>query len=78
MFRTGGVNTKKSRSRAHMPDAPASLPSRWCSLCGGEIYAGDNYYELDGHAVCPDCLPAFARGYFLGDLRVAMPPRLLP
>ncbi len=59
-----------------MPDAPGDVVARWCSLCGGEIYAGESYYEPDGRAVCRDCLPAFARSYFIGELRVAMPRRM--
>ena len=61
-----------------MPDAPEDVVARWCSLCGGDIYAGESYYEPDGRAVCRDCLPAFARSYFIGELRVAMPPRFVP
>ena len=40
-----------------MPDAPEDVVARWCSLCGGEIYAGESYYEPDGRAVCRDCGP---------------------
>lgn len=61
-----------------MPDAPGDAAVRWCSLCGGEIYEGESYYEPEGRAVCRDCLPAFARRYFIGELRVAMPPRPAP
>ena len=64
--------------RARAPEAPAEPIARWCSLCGGEIYLGQSYYEPEGRAVCCDCLPEFARNYFLKDLRVALPPRRLP
>lgn len=44
-----------------------------CGWCGGEIYLGQLYYEIEGKALCPECLPAFARSYFLSCLRTAMP-----
>lgn len=40
-----------------------------CSLCRGELYPGDPYFELDGQAVCEDCLGRYARGYFIHRLR---------
>ena len=40
-----------------------------CSLCRGELYPGDPYYELDGRTVCEDCLGRYARGYFAHRLR---------
>lgn len=78
IIRNGGVDTSRKQPQPHIPDAPEDVVARWCSLCGGEIYAGESYYEPDGRAVCQDCLPAFARSYFIGDLRVAMTPRFVP
>ena len=43
-----------------------------CGCCGGEIYLGQLYYEIEEKLVCPDCLHEFARTYFLGSQRVAM------
>ncbi len=40
-----------------------------CGLCKGELYPGDPYFELDGQAVCEDCLGRYARGYFAHRLR---------
>ena len=40
-----------------------------CSLCRGELYPGDLYFELDGRAVCEDCLGRYARGYFIHRMR---------
>lgn len=40
-----------------------------CSLCRGELYPGDPYFELDGQAVCEDCLGRYARRYFAPQLR---------
>lgn len=35
-----------------------------CALCGGEIYRGEYYYELDGKKVCRPCLERYAQRYF--------------
>lgn len=40
-----------------------------CSLCRGELYPGDPYFELEGRVVCEDCLGRYARGYFAHRLR---------
>ena len=40
-----------------------------CCLCRGELYPGDPYFELEGRAVCEDCLGRYARGYFAHRLR---------
>lgn len=32
-----------------------------CSLCGRELYDGDEFYAVNGAAVCEDCLTDFAR-----------------
>ncbi len=40
-----------------------------CCLCRGELYPGDPYFELDGQAVCEDCLGRYARRYFAPQLR---------
>lgn len=35
-----------------------------CTLCGGGIYPGDDYYWLDGGRICETCLERYARRYF--------------
>ncbi len=35
-----------------------------CTECGGELYAGEVYYDIGGQPVCRDCLSLFARRYF--------------
>lgn len=40
-----------------------------CTLCRGELYPGDPYFELDGRTVCEDCLGRYARSYFAHRLR---------
>ena len=42
-----------------------------CGICGGEIYPEQLYYEVEGKKMCYDCLPNFARHYFLGGLKTA-------
>lgn len=32
-----------------------------CTLCGQEILAGEDYWQLNGSSVCGGCLAAFAR-----------------
>jgi len=59
---------KKMRGRMQAGGAPAPQEMR-CSLCAGELYPGDPYFELDGRAVCEDCLGRYARNYFAPRLR---------
>lgn len=35
-----------------------------CSVCGGDIYRGEEYYRINGRSICPECLEDFARDYF--------------
>lgn len=48
---------------------PPPLREARCSLCRGELYPGDPYFELEGGAVCEDCLGRYARAYFAHRLR---------
>ncbi len=36
-------------------------PAAVCRLCGREQYDGDEFYAVNGAAVCEDCLADFAR-----------------
>ena len=36
----------------------------YCHQCKGEIYEEEDYFRIDGKAVCTDCLPRFAEEYF--------------
>ncbi len=58
----------RGRTQAGMAGSPVPQGMR-CSLCAGELYPGDPYFELDGRAVCEDCLGRYARGYFAPRLR---------
>lgn len=44
-----------------------------CAICGGEIYAGERYYQTDEGAVCRDCLIWYAKRQFLPLLHTAEP-----
>ncbi|MDE6280557.1 MAG: hypothetical protein K2M15_01990 [Oscillospiraceae bacterium] len=48
---------------------PPALREPRCSLCRGELYPGDPYFELEVGAVCEDCLGRYARSYFAHRLR---------
>lgn len=45
----------------------------WCAWCACEIYLGQSYYETEDGKICMDCLPDYARKYFLANLRTSMP-----
>ena len=63
----------QSRKRSRAPKDRQQIPAfAFCGVCGGEIYLGQLYYEIEEKLVCPDCLHEFARTYFLGSQRVAM------
>lgn len=61
---------KKIRRWPHTAQRDLHFPQEErCSLCAGELYPGDPYFELDGRAVCEDCLGRYARRYFAAQLR---------
>ena len=31
-------------------------PCLTCSVCGGSLYDGDTYYEIDNEDFCPECM----------------------
>ena len=35
-----------------------------CGLCGGEIYRGEEYYQVNGQVFCTGCLEDFAKSWF--------------
>ena len=37
------------------PPEPEPEPVTYCSICGCEIWEGDEFYTIDG-AICEDCL----------------------
>ncbi len=47
-----------------VPFHPLSTPVTCCSICEEPLYWEDILYEIEGEAVCPDCLLAYARDRF--------------
>ena len=43
-------------------DSQERLPVFFCRACGGEIYEGDEYYDIGGRRLCPECVE-LCRGY---------------
>ena len=37
-------------------DKQAQMPVMYCSECGGEIYAGEEFYHVGDKACCVDCV----------------------
>ena len=50
-------------SRVYEADG-GGKPVGECDRCGGEICRGEVYYQVNGEAVCEDCLGDFAREFF--------------
>lgn len=50
------------------PDLPIDPPEdkvfAVCDYCGGEIYEGETYYDIDRKNIHVDCLRDFASDYF--------------
>lgn len=36
----------------------------YCDMCGGEIYKGEEFYDIENQCICEDCLHDFADEYF--------------
>lgn len=45
-------------------DPPEDVVFAMCDHCGGEIYEGEEYYDIDGQYIHEDCLRDFAEDYF--------------
>ncbi len=41
-----------------------------CSLCGGELYPGDDAWQINQLLICGECLGAFARLAFAPHHRI--------
>ena len=51
-------------NRSPLVDSQEEPAAAYCCYCRGEIYEGEEYYCVDGQAVCTDCLDALARDQF--------------
>ena len=65
---------QKQRASRRSKDWQQAAVFAYCGLCGGEIYLGQLYYEMDDRLLCPECLPEYAKSYFLSRQRTAMLP----
>ena len=45
-------------------DPPEPKVFGYCQHCGGEIYEGETYYNIDGQIIHEDCLWDFAKEHF--------------
>lgn len=52
-------------------DPPEDIIFDHCGYCGGEIYEGETYYDIDGKSVHADCLSDFASNYFADRVKEA-------
>lgn len=66
--------TNKRRNKSMPADRQQAPSFAVCGCCGGEIYLGQLYYEMERCLVCPECLPEYAKAYFLSSQRTAMLP----
>ena len=67
--------TQHRKNRQSQADRQQLCAYALCGQCGGEIYLGQLYYEMDDRLVCPECLHAYAKSYFLSRQRTAMLPQ---
>ena len=67
--------TNKQRTHKLPADRQQSPGFAVCGCCGGEIYLGQLYYEMEDRLVCPECLPEYAKSYCLSSQRTAMLPQ---
>ena len=51
------------RFESGSPDPQDEKAELLCSVANCEIYRGDDFYRIDGVAVCEDCLPLWAAEY---------------
>ena len=42
-------------------DPQCASPVTVCAYCGCGLYETDMFYAINGHILCEDCLPTFAR-----------------
>ena len=52
---------QKQRASRRSKDRQQAAVFAYCGLCGGEIYLGQLYYEMDDRYVCPECLGEYAK-----------------
>ena len=48
----------------HLLEPDAERIFALCDHCGGEIYEGEDYYEIDGDSIHADCLYDYIRDLY--------------
>jgi hypothetical protein len=43
-------------ARFEEPEIPDEIPMYFCDECGGEIYEGDEFYEIGDSIYCDKCI----------------------
>jgi len=64
-IRQGGLRLRFCSVKEEDGSAIAAL----CSLCGGEIYRGEEHWQFGAVRVCPSCLEEYARREFAANRR---------
>ena len=59
-----GKKIKIRKQSRQLSDRQQQWPVCLCRECRGELYRGDEFWQIEGAAVCGDCLETFARRYF--------------
>lgn len=45
-------------------DSQLDQPAAWCHYCGRGLFDEEEFYGMNGIAVCGECLPLFAKGQY--------------
>jgi len=56
--------------RKRGPDRERRWPKVCCTFCGGELFDGDRYWQVNGLRCCERCLAALAKAEFAACLRI--------
>lgn len=60
----GADGRTRKQTRLPLADSQEEPAAAYCRYCRGEIYEGEEYYCVDGGAICENCLDALARDCF--------------
>ncbi len=54
------------RAAKRQTDPQRLRPGACCTICGGALYPGDRYWQVNGVRSCESCLAELARAEFAG------------
>lgn len=40
---------------------PMCKPVKQCDSCEGGLYEGDDYFDIDGYCICPNCIDDYLK-----------------